>query len=147
MQTSEAIERLLYGTMPLARAMGVRVAVNEPPVLVLEAPLERNHNHLGTAFGGSIASLAMLTGYALLFAELGDPRAHVVLKECNIRYLRPVRGNLRARATLPQGAPLDEFKTLFQRKSRGRLTLKVELEDGVSGETAAVFEGEFVAIR
>ena len=147
MQTSEAIERLLYDSMPLARAMEVRATMYEPPVLVLEAPLERNHNHLGTAFGGSIACLAMLTGYALLWAELGDPKAHVVLKECNIRYLRPIQGKLRARAALPQGEPLEEFKTLFHRKSKGRLMLKVELEDGVSGAVAAVFEGEFVAIR
>lgn len=147
MKSSEAIERLLYEQMPLARAMGVRVAVNEPSVLVLEAPLELNHNHLGTGFGGSIASLAMLTAYVLLWSQLGDPKAHVVVKETTIRYFRPVQGTLRAKGVLPEAALLEEFKEQFHRKGKGRLFLKVELEDGVTGAVAAELEGMFVAIR
>ena len=33
-------------------------------MVVLTAPLEINHNHLGTAFGGSLAALATLAGCA-----------------------------------------------------------------------------------
>lgn len=145
MKSSEEIEKLIYEAMPLARAMGVRVAVNDPTVLILEAPLELNHNHLGTAFGGSIACLAILTGYVLLWAQLGDPKAHVVVKESRLRYRRPIHGLLRARGVLPEPSVLATFKTQFERKGRGRLTLTVVLEE--EGEVAAEFEGEFVAIR
>src|SRR5690606_33240492 len=62
--TGPETEAFLHAKIPLARAMGVRVERCDSEGLVLTAPLEPNHNHLGTAFGGSLAALATLAGYA-----------------------------------------------------------------------------------
>jgi len=68
-------ERFLHEQIPLTRAMGVRVRSWDGEKLWLSAPLEPNHNHLGTAFGGSLSALATLAGYSLLWLLLGDREA------------------------------------------------------------------------
>lgn len=134
-------EKFLHAKIPLTRAMEVRVASDDEQQLTLTAPLSANHNHLGTAFGGSLAALAMLTGYALLWLELGDRDAHIVISESTLKFLRPVRGELRATCRRPN--ELKAFRETFARKGRARLKLEVAIES--EGETAVVFMGLYVA--
>ena len=88
--TGPETEAFLHAKIPLARAMGVRVERCDSEALVLTAPLEPNHNHLGTAFGGSLAALATLAGYAFLWRELRDPDAHIVIRRSELDYRHPV---------------------------------------------------------
>src|SRR5262245_5027178 len=108
--------------------MGVRVARYDGEGLVLEAPLTLNHNHLGTAFGGSLNTLATLAGYGLLWLELQDPDCHLVIRESSISFRRPVTSDLRAICRRPPPAELTGFKEQFARKARARLTLHSTIE-------------------
>ena len=77
-------EAFLHDQIPLTQAMGVRLESYDASGLILTAPLAPNHNHLGTAFGGSLATLAILAGYTLLWLELGDRSSHIVIQESQI---------------------------------------------------------------
>ena len=134
----------LHREIPLTRAMGVQVVAYDGSRLVLEAPLVLNHNHLGTAFGGSLSAVATLAGYALLWLELRDRSAHVVIRESTIKFRRPVHDDLRAVCHTPDAATLDAFREDFARKGKARLGLRVEIEE--DGELAVEFEGTFVAV-
>ncbi|RYD25022.1 MAG: hypothetical protein EOP86_27860, partial [Verrucomicrobiaceae bacterium] len=74
----------LHRQIPLSRAMGARVETYDGETLVLTAPAELNHNHLGTAFGGSLSALATLAGYGLLWLELGSRDSHIVIRRSRI---------------------------------------------------------------
>src|SRR5688572_18436898 len=106
-------EAFLHQQIPLTQAMGVTVESWDGQLLVLHAPLEPNHNHLGTAFGGSLSALATLAGYCLLWLVLGDRQAHIVVRESTIRYRSPVRGALRALCRLPAAQELEVFQRKF----------------------------------
>ena len=136
-------ERFLHEKIPLTRAMEVRVESNDERQLTLIAPLAANHNHLGTAFGGSLAALAMLTGYALLWLELGDRDAHIVISESSLQFRRPVRGELRASCRRP--AELQAFLEAFAAKGKARLKLDVAIDS--EGEVAVEFVGTYVVHR
>ncbi len=138
-------EKFLHEKIPLTRAMEVRVESDDERQLTLTAPLAANHNHLGTAFGGSLAALAMLTGYALLWLELGDRDAHIVISESTLKFRRPVRGILRARCRPPAGNALAKFQEEFAASGKARLQLEVVIE--TEGEVAAEFSGTYVARR
>ncbi len=140
-ETLRATERFLHAQIPLTQAMQVRVESFDDRQLILSAPLDANHNHLGTAFGGSLAALAMLTGYALLWLELGDRSAHIVISESTLQFLRPVRGELHATCHRPDD--LDAFRETFASKGKARLKLEVAIE--AKGETAVAFTGLYVA--
>ncbi|HLM57264.1 MAG TPA: YiiD C-terminal domain-containing protein [Pyrinomonadaceae bacterium] len=142
---AQRIQELLHDKMPITRAMGVRVVEYDGGRLVLSAPLDANVNHLGTAFGGSLNALAVLSGYGLLWLELGDDECHIVIRESSISYERPVRGELRASCALPEAEALAEFKRTFRQRGRARITLAATIEH--EGVAAVRFRGTFVAMR
>ena len=145
MSSARQIQELFYRVMPITRAMGVEVESYDATRLVLTAPLDRNVNHLGTAFGGSLNALAVLGGYGLLWIELQDTECHLVIRESTISYERPVRGELRAICLRPQEEALAEFRKRFDEKGKARIALDVTIED--DGAVAARFRGTFVALR
>jgi thioesterase domain-containing protein len=142
----EAIERLLHEQIPITRAMGVRVVSRSSDGgVILEAPLEANHNHLHTAFGGSLGALLTLSGYTLLWLEVGDPHCHIVIRDSRISFRRPVKGNLRAICRPPEAKALETFHAEFRTKGRARIELQSTIEE--DGGAAVVFHGTFVALK
>ena len=130
----------------LARHMGVVVESAGDAAVVLRAPLRANANHRGTAFGGSLYSLAVLTGWAWLTRHLAAQNlsADAVIQESNTRFLIPVEGELRASATSPAAVQIARFHGMLRRAGRGRITVHVQIaQDGVP---ATLFEGVFVAV-
>ena len=138
-------EQFLHERIPLTRAMGVRVREYGAPGLVLEAPVALNYNHLHTAFGGSINALATLAGYGLLWLELRDESAHLVVAESSIRFLRPIRETIRAVCARPAELELSRFKDGLRENRKSRIELAVAVEE--NGKCAAEFRGTFVALR
>ncbi|MEN3942750.1 YiiD C-terminal domain-containing protein [Prosthecobacter sp. SYSU 5D2] len=138
-------EAFLHQQIPITHAMGVQVHSYDGRHLVITAPLEPNHNHLGTAFGGSLSAIATLAGYTLLWLLLGDRSAHIVIRESSIRYRRPVTGAIRAVCQRPDEATLTTFKTQFEETGKARLRLQVRIEK--DGQTCVEFDGEFVALK
>ena len=136
-------ERYFHEQIPITRAIGVRVLANDENGFVVEAPVALNSNHLGTGFGGSINAVATLAAYGLLWLELNDAAAHVVVAESSIRFLRPVRETIRALCLRPSLDELAAFHSQFAAKRKARITLRVNVIE--AGETAAQFEGSFVA--
>ena len=138
-------EHFLHEQIPLTRAMGVQVESYDGETLVITAPLEPNHNHLGTAFGGSLSAIATLTGYSLLWLMLGDRSAHIVIRESTIRYRRPVRRVIRALCQPPDAATISDFKTLLAETGKARMNLQVTIQE--EGQICVEFSGEFVALK
>lgn len=144
LQPSE-IEAFFHAKIPLTAAMRVRVESYDAQRLILTAPLHANHNHLGTAFGGSLAALLILSGYGLLWLELGDAESHIVIKSTSIDYLRPARDPLRAVCTRPAAQEIATFRQTFSRRGKARIELHATIEQ--AGEIAVAFRGVFVAFR
>lgn len=136
------MEEFLRGKIPLTRAMDIRVATHHDG-FAIEAPVEPNHNHLHTAFGGSINAVATLAGYTLLWLELRDRVADLVLRESSIRFLRPVREMIRAVCVPVAAEDLAAFKEMLTRDAKARLAVRVRVEE--EGELCAEFRGTFVA--
>ncbi len=139
------ITRFLHEQIPITRAMGVAVESFAHGTLVLTAPLGANHNHLGTAFGGSLSAIATLAGYGLLWLRLEDRESHIVVRNSSIQYHRPVRGVIRAICKSPEEAKLAAFRSKFAKKGKARIRLQVTIEE--AGEVCVEFEGVYVAIR
>ena len=141
-----SLESFLHEKIPLTRAMGLSV-VECGARTVLEAPLEPNVNHLGTAFGGSLHALPTLACYAALWTLLRDAGmdGHVVVKRSSASYRQPVKGTLRAVCLRPPAGLATEFIGDLRRHKKARMELEA-LVEGADGKPAVEYHGSFVAL-
>lgn len=138
------LEGFLHEKIPVTGLMGVAVESSDEERLVLTAPLDVNHNHLGTAFGGSLASVAILAGYTLLWSRIGESGTHIVIRESQTRYLRAVTKNIRAICEVPDPAVFDAFMRRFREKGKARIHIRVTVDE--DDATCVEFTGEYVAV-
>lgn len=145
--TADGLTAFLHEQIPLTRAMGLRAVEASAQRLVLEAPLEPNKNHLGTAFGGSLHALPTLACYGSLWMVLRDAGldGHVVVKRSNALYRAPVNGPLRAVCERPSPELVRTFLADLSRNKKARMELRAIVE-GSNGKPAVEFDGSFVAI-
>ncbi|TWT19297.1 DUF4442 domain-containing protein [Luteimonas marina] len=111
--------------MPPVRALQLRIAGCDDGRLRLEAPLAANVNDKGTAFGGSLVSLMTLAAWGLttLQVEQAGLQAEVYVADTQVRYLAPLRADLRAEAWLEEGATWEAFIDTLRNRGRARATL------------------------
>ena len=141
----QQLQALWSQHIPLAQAMQVEIRRLDGAGLQLAAPLGPNRNHIGTAFGGSLQGLATLAGWGVtLVAAAGQGSTRVVIRECHMRFLAPVAGELLATAAWPDAATAAAFRAGLAAKRRARLVVAVDIGAPAQGP-AARFSGEFVA--
>ena len=142
---TEYLQEIIDREIMLAKPMGIIVESADEAAMVLRAPLAPNANHKGTAFGGSLYFIAVLTGWAWMTRFLASRRldAEAVIQESNIRFLAPVHGEMRASIEIPAEAEVDKFRKMLERARRGRIRLQVNVHAGAT--LATVFDGLFAA--
>jgi thioesterase domain-containing protein len=140
------LERYLHDHIPLSRALAVRVEHLGPELVRLSAPLAPNLNHRRTAFGGSVASLAILAGWSWLLARLADrsPVPRLVIQEETVEYLAPIDAAFEAICAAPAETAWRRFERALDERGRGRLGLAADVTS--EGRIAARFRGLYVAI-
>jgi thioesterase domain-containing protein len=142
---ADYLQEMIDREIMLAKPMGIIVESADEATMVLRAPLAPNANHKGTAFGGSLYSIAVLTGWAWMTRFLATRAldAEAVIQESSIRYLAPVHGEMRASIEIPAEAEVDKFQRMLERARRGRIRLQVNVHSGAT--LATVFDGLFAA--
>lgn len=148
-QSAEAafLEQDILATIPLARAMQLRVERFDGATLRLAAPLAPNVNDKGCAFGGSLAGLLTLACWGLARLAL---RAHghdpdIFVQDSAIDYVAPVWDEIRVDASAAEGHSLADFVSMYAARGKARITLLA----GVAGEAgfATTLRARFVAKR
>lgn len=142
---ADELQKRIIGEFPLARHIGIVVEYAQDSGVILSAPLALNTNHNGTAFGGSLFCVAVLTGWAWVTRYLAVRQviADAVIQESAIRYLAPVQGALRAILTAPPEEQIEKFRKMLRRAGRGRIRLHVDIHCGQV--VATQFDGVFAA--
>jgi len=144
--TAESLTRYLHDHIPLTRHLEVTVAELNEARVVLSAPLAPNINHRETAFGGSLASIAILAGWSWLHASLtaAGKRQRLVVSESTAAFSRPVDDDFLAICEAPPAREFERFLRTLERRGKARLLLEscVMCRD----EMAVSHSASFVAI-
>lgn len=140
----EAYTEYLHRHIPLTAAMQLRVLRNDGGIIELAAPLAPNLNHRGTAFGGSLVTLGIASGWALLQHNLREAavEARIVVQKSECEYLLPVAEEFVSRSSLPQEWP--QFLDTLRSRGRARITVHSSLH--CAGREVVRHSGVFVAI-
>lgn len=143
----DEVEAYLKEHIPLSAAMDIDIVEAGPGGVTLLAPLEpTNVNHRSTAFGGSVAALATLTGWTLVHLRLRDEGivAQTVIQSSAVRYDAPIHGDFSAVSQPVEARAWSRFKRAVTKHGKGRLHVSVEVI--AEGAAAATFTGAYVAI-
>lgn len=129
---SEALTAIVRETVPILGAMGIEVLESEPGRAVALLPFEPNRNHVGTAYAGSLFSVAEVLGGILALTSFSLEGYAPVVKSVTINYLKPALGDVRA--TVEMSA--DEIERVLAEaaetgKSNYELAATVADENGV----------------
>ena len=147
MHVVRTLQDELLADIPLTRAMGLSIDAWTGASVTASAPLAPNVNDKGCAFGGSLASLLTLAGWALarLALEEHGHQADIYVQDSRIRYLEKVWTDFRAIAIPVGDGALEDFVRTFASRGKARLEVRCTVPSEGGGE-AATLEGKFVAL-
>lgn len=142
----DQLTAFLHRSIPLTGVMGIRAVETSWERAVLGAPYRANVNHEGTFFGGSLSSLALLTGFAVLRHRLQvlGRRHRIVIHRNTYSYERPATTDVTARA----GLDPDRWRDLLDRLARrgkGRIAVDVAVYDA-SDRRVGLLVGDFALL-
>ncbi len=146
-QARQALQAFVTQHVPLVAAAGIEVDHYDAQSLVLSAPLDKNINDKGTAFGGSLYNLCVVTGWGLtwLLSQELQLAGEIVVAKGEIEYLRPLRGRLIATVARPEQDALCHFKAGYARRGKAVLQQTVTIPDE-TGTPCVRFQGKYALV-
>lgn len=149
MTNTEAADQFLEWLktqIPIINHMGFTPLQWDGNSLKMGAKLIPNVNDKGTAFGGSLSSIATLCGWSIITLYLREQGRNddVVIHDSHLRYLKPVTSDFYASTTLPDSQTLSDFTQRMQNKGRARMDLQIKIHQ--DNELAVCLSGRYVAM-
>ena len=137
----------LFHSIPVISGMDVSISEIQDSRICLKAPLDTNINYEGTAFGGSLNTLCILSAYLLthhLLKTKGIKFNSLVIQNSSIEYRRPVDSDFTAKAEI-LGLEKEKFLKIMLKKKIARVSIKSVIYTSNSSQESVVFHGRFVA--
>lgn len=147
LSTQNNLQNFLENAIPAVQDLKFQLTLVTTKEVRAQAPLSENSNHMGTAFGGSLYSLLVLTAYSWLYSALNRQGfdCKIVIQTGEIQYLAPVAQTIETVCRKPQEPEWDSFLNTLSRKSRARINLKSFVNGEIDPQ--AVLLGAFVVFK
>ena len=144
-QETDLLEEKILGFIPILKSMGIQLVRIEDSRCLLRVPLALNHNHKGTAFGGSLYAACTAACYTLAYAlqiKTSLVNRDLVITKGEIEYLKPITQDFFVLAEIDLLSWQTVLDSLTQKKPK-RLRLKAFIRHDETGPDRVRFEGEF----
>lgn len=127
--TPETLTARLHATIPLTAAVAATVHSFDGHRMEIGAALAPNRNLHGTAFGGSLATLGILGGWALVASALEAEGlvARIVVQHSECEFREPVTADFCAVSLLPE-ADWPRFVATLRRHRRARIAIETTIK-------------------
>jgi len=144
--TIQDVQDYLYDHIPITQHLGIQVMDATDTWIKLSAPLEANLNHRNTAFGGSLSSIGIMAGWALLHRWLTGQGLSVrlVIQHSEMDFLKPVDDDFVAKCQFESPDACARFINMLKRKGKARMTLNTDIT--CHEQVMAKNKGDFVAV-
>ena len=139
------LEEKLHSQIPMTRLMKLQIKSFDSQKLITKAPLDININDKGTAFGGSLSTMTIISSWSvcLLFTEqLGYEGSMIAIIKNQTSYKAPVTKDIICHTFLPSE---EELKLLEKKlKEKGSASLKIKSQIIEDEKVCVDFEGIYV---
>jgi len=146
-ELASELQSFVQHHVPLVAAAGIEVLAFDGQTLRTGAPLSLNINDKGTAFGGSLYNLCVVTGWGMtwLAARQLGLDGDIVVAKGEIEYQRPLRADLIASVSYPDEATQQHFLESYRKRGKAVLTQHVVVPDE-QGEDCVRFVGKYAIV-
>ncbi len=139
------LENKLHTQIPLTKLMELKIINYDEELLKTTAPLSININDKGTAFGGSLATITIISSWSLCWLisqELGFQSDNIVIIKNEHSYKKPVTKDIICVTKKPSIQEIEILKNkLLSKKSA---SIKIESQIIENGEICVDFTGYYV---
>ena len=143
--TDLELQEKLHSEIPMTRLMQLEVASISSEKLITKAPLLININDKGTAFGGSLSTLTIISSWSMAFLiskEFKIEESSIVIKNNQTKFIRPVTKDIICNTYMPTQSELSELKEKLNNKNSGSIKIYSQI---IEDEKVCVeFEGTYV---
>ncbi|MFW3441869.1 thioesterase domain-containing protein [Aliarcobacter butzleri] len=139
------LENKLHNEIPLTKFMDLKITKYDEKELITIAPLNKNINDKGTAFGGSLATLTIISGWSicwLISKELEINSENIVVIKNEHSYRTPVTKELICHTKRPTKDEIENLKNKLLLKKSASIKISSQIIE--DGEVCVDFTGYYV---
>ena len=139
------LENKLHTEIPLTKFMDLKITKYDEKELITIAPLNKNINDKGTAFGGSLATLTIISGWSicwLISKELEINSENIVVIKNEHSYRKPVKKELICHTKRPTKDEIENLKNKLLLKKSASIKISSQIIE--DGEVCVDFTGYYV---
>ncbi len=139
------LENKLHNEIPLTKFMDLEITKYDEKELITIAPLNKNINDKGTAFGGSLATLTIISGWNicwLISKELEINSENIVVIKNEHSYRKPVTKELICHTKRPTKDEIENLKNKLLLKKSASIKISSQIIE--DGEVCVDFTGYYV---
>lgn len=139
------LENKLHNEIPLTKFMDLEITKYDEKELITIAPLNKNINDKGTAFGGSLATLTIISGWSicwLISKELEINSENIVVIKNEHSYRKPVTKELICHTKRPTKDEIENLKNKLLLKKSASIKISSQIIE--DGEVCVDFTGYYV---
>jgi thioesterase domain-containing protein len=141
----DELQKKLHNEIPLTKMMDIKIQTYNEKELITTAPLSININDKGTAFGGSLSTMTIISAWSLCWLiskELGfDSKNIVVIKNEN-SYRKPVTKDILCYTQKPSKEEILKLKEKLETKKSASIKISSSIIE--NNEICVIFEGYYV---
>lgn len=139
------LEKKLHNEIPLTKLMEFKINTLEEKKLITLAPLNININDKGTAFAGSLSTMATISAWSvcyLLVDELKYKNPMIAIVDSKILFKKPITKDIVCHTFLPTTKEIETMKDKLKDKNSASIKIKAHI---IEDENICLeFEGIYV---
>ena len=141
----EELQNKLHNEIPLTKFMDIKIKEYNEKELITTAPLSININDKGTAFGGSLSTMTIISSWSLCWLiakELGFDSKNIVVIRNENSYKKPVTKDIFCYTQKPSKEEIKKLKEKLETKKSASIKISSSIIE--DNEICVEFEGYYV---
>jgi thioesterase domain-containing protein len=141
----DELQQKLHNEIPLTKMMDIKIQDYNEKELITTAPLSININDKGTAFGGSLSTMTIISSWSLCWLiskELGFDSKNIVIIKNENSYRKPVTKDIVCYTQKPTKEEIEILKRKLETKKSASIKINSVIIE--NNEICVEFQGYYV---
>jgi thioesterase domain-containing protein len=141
----DELQEKLHNEIPLTKMMNIKIQDYNANELITSAPLDINVNDKGTAFGGSLSTMTIISAWSLCWLiakELGFDSKNIVVIKSENSYKSPVTKDIICYTQKPSKEEIEVLKQKLETKKSASIKINSSIIE--DDKICVEFQGYYV---